>query len=114
MQEKYNIKDTNATAQPDSPTSDRKLYGLPNHKSYRVIGDQDPEIKRIVSYRGRLSIKVKTPSRVFKDMSDTLSSAHLSEILRYCTRMHSPNANHLMYAAKTFCPVSLSVLLCSP
>ena len=61
LQEKYNIKDTNATAQPDSPTSDRKLYGLPNHKSYRVIGDQDPEIKRIVSYRGRLSIKVRLP-----------------------------------------------------
>ena len=45
----------------ESPTSDTKLYGLPNHKSYRVIGDQDPEIKRIVSYRGRLSVKVLQP-----------------------------------------------------
>ena len=79
MQEKYNIKDTNATAQPDSPTSDRKLYGLPNHKSYRVIGDQDPEIKRIVSYRGRLSIKVKTPRKPISCYRS--SSAHLSDII---------------------------------
>ena len=58
MQEKYNIKESGAQAELDSRASDVKLYGLPNHKSYRVIGDQDPEIKRIVSYRGRLSIKV--------------------------------------------------------
>ncbi len=58
LQEKYNLKDTASVATPDSPTSDAKLYGLPSHKSYRVIGDQDPEIKRIVAFRGRLSVKV--------------------------------------------------------
>ena len=58
MQEKYNLKDATQIPTPESPTSDAKLYGLPSHKSYRVIGDQDPEIKRIVSYRGRLSVKV--------------------------------------------------------
>lgn len=65
LQEKYNIKDT-THAGPESPTSDTKLYGLPTHKSYRVIGDQDPEIKRIVSYRGRLSVKVDPSSSMLR------------------------------------------------
>lgn len=59
MQEKYNLKDAAQFPPPDSPTSDAKLCGLPTHKSYHVIGDQDPEIKRIVTYRGRLSVKVR-------------------------------------------------------
>ena len=66
-QEKYEVADTSKDT-PESPTSDLKLYGLRahssfgpgsfSHKSFRALADQDPDIKRIVSYRGRLSIKV--------------------------------------------------------
>ena len=60
---------------PESPTSDLKMYGLRahssfgpgsfSHKSFRALADQDPDIKRIVSYRGRLSIKVIFPHIVY-------------------------------------------------
>lgn len=60
LQERYNIADASLLALPSSPKSDSKLAVVPRHKSFRVMSDEDPDIKRIVTYRGRLSVKVSS------------------------------------------------------
>ena len=60
LQEKYGIQDTTAAAPlppPVTPMAD-SLIVAPSLKSFRVISDQDPDIKRIITYTGRLSVKV--------------------------------------------------------
>ena len=60
LQEKYGIKDTTAAALPPPPQTPMadSLIVPPSLKSFRVISDQDPDIKRIITYAGRLSVKV--------------------------------------------------------
>ena len=60
LQEKYGIKDTTAAAPPPPPVPPMadSLIVAPSLKSFRVISDQDPDIKRIITYTGRLSVKV--------------------------------------------------------
>ena len=58
LQEKYNITNPPVVSRPESPIAEAKLAIVPRHKSFRAMSDQDPDIKRIVTYRGRLSVKV--------------------------------------------------------
>ena len=55
LQEKFNLDAS--VPEPESPT--RESMGLANrYKSFRVLGDQDPDLKRALTFRGRLSVKV--------------------------------------------------------
>lgn len=75
LQEKYNIPDV-PLGLPESPTKRESLSVVPSHKSFRVMSDEDPDLKRIVAYRGRLSVKVSRFQPMVFVMFTKLSRGH--------------------------------------